>query len=109
MFSDSFAYLVSWAPQPAVAREPVLFRVVVRDKKTKAPIENGEGRIFATSADGISTHDSFVAAQEVGTYTARLKFITAGDWAVGVQFRKDSTSRLERPEDLRLSVHNERQ
>ena len=109
-FTDSFAMQVTWDPFPPYAREPILFRIVVRDKKTREPIERGEGRIFATSADGINVYDTFVPAAESGTYTARLRFITAGEWAVGIQFRKDSLSRLERPvTDFRLTIHNERQ
>ena len=76
----------------------------MRDKKTKEPIEKGEGQIFATNKDGINTFDSFTAAPESGTYTARLKFITAGDWALGLRFRRDSASKLER-NDWRQSVN----
>jgi hypothetical protein len=109
-FTETYAMSVSWDPTPPYAREPIIFRVVVRDKKTGEPIENGEGRIFANNADMQRTWDSFIPSPESGTYTAKLRFITAGDWAVGIQFRKDSLSKLERPfGDLRLSVHNERQ
>jgi hypothetical protein len=102
--------LVSWEPKPPTARTAIIFKVVVRDKKTGAPIENGEGRIFANNIDGQSYFDSFTPSPESGTYTARMKFITAGDWAVGIQFRKDSLSKLERPYgDIRLSVHNEKE
>ena len=101
---------VSWEPKPPTARTTIVFKVVIRDKKTGEPIENGEGRVFANNIDGQSTFDSFTPSPESGTYTARLKFITAGDWAVGIQFRKDSLSKLERPyTDIRLSVHNEKQ
>ena len=109
-FTDGFAMQVTWDPYPPYAREPILFRVVIRDKKTREPIERGEGQIFASSADGINVFDSFIPAPESGTYTARLRFITAGEWAVGIRFRKDSLSRLQRPEtDFRLTIHNERQ
>ena len=43
--------------------------------------------------------DSFTPAPEVGTYTARLTFVTAGDWKVGLRFRRDSTQAIERAED----------
>jgi hypothetical protein len=109
-FTESFAMQVTWLPFPPYAREPILFRIVIRDKKTRAPIERGEGQIYASSADGINVHDSFIPAAASGTYTARLHFITAGEWAVGIRFRKDSVSKLETPvTDFRLTVHNERQ
>lgn len=83
-------------PMPPHALEPALFRIVVRDRNTDQPIEQGEGRIFATSADGANTDDGLAKGKEVGTYYGRLFFVTAGDWAVAIQFRKDSTERLER-------------
>ena len=105
--TDTYLIRVSWTPTHAYAREATVFRIVVRDKKTKEPIENGEGQIFATNKDGINTFDSFTPAPESGTYTAKLKFLTAGDWALGLRFRRDSSSRLER-NDWRQSVLNER-
>ena len=107
MDTDSYSIRVSWTPTHAYAREVTVYRIVVRDKKTKEPIENGEGQVFATNRDGINTYDSFTAAPESGTYTARLKFITSGDWALGLRFRRDSTAKLER-NDWRQSVLAER-
>jgi hypothetical protein len=109
-FTETYAMSVSWEPKPPTARTMIIFKVVVRDKKTGEPIENGEGRMFAQNIDGQKYFDSFTPSAESGTYTARLKFITAGDWAIGIQFRRDSTAKLERPfTDIRLSVHNEKQ
>ena len=96
LISPSYAFTISADPSPPAAREPVLFKVVVRDRKTSEPIENGEGRIFATSRDAVNVWDGFTLAPELGTYYGKLQFITAGDWAVAVQFRRDSTHRLER-------------
>jgi hypothetical protein len=73
-----------------------LYKVVVRDSKTGQPIEGGEGQIFASSRDGKDIWDSLVPGQELGTYYGTLNFITAGEWAVAVRFRRDSTKRLER-------------
>jgi hypothetical protein len=81
---------------PPRALEPVRFRIVVRDKATGQPLQQGEGRIFATSADGANTDDGLAKGEEVGTYYGRLFFVTAGDWAVAIEFRRDSTERLER-------------
>ena len=94
--SPSYVFTVSADPSPPAAREAILFKVVVRDRKTSEPIENGEGRIFATSRDVVNVWDSFTLAPELGTYYGKLQFITAGDWAVAIQFRRDSTARLER-------------
>jgi hypothetical protein len=105
--TDSYSIRVSWTPTHAYAREVTMYRFVIRDKKTKEPIENGEGQVFATNRDGINTYDSFTPAPESGTYTARLKFITSGDWALALRFRRDSSSRLER-NDWRQSVLAER-
>lgn len=107
-YTDDFALRVSWNPSPPYAREPITFRVVVRDKKTGEPIENGEGRAFANNAGGQDTWDVFAPSLESGTYIAKLRFLTAGEWALGIQFRRDSLSRLQRPEDIRLSVRAER-
>jgi len=107
VFSDEFAFRISTDPSPPYAREPIIYRVVVRDKKTGEPIELGEGRIFAENQDGIRSWDSLVPAPESGTYTAKLQFLTAGDWALGIQFRRDSTQILERG-DWRQTVRNER-
>ena len=73
-----------------------MYKIVVQDKKTGEPIETGEGRIFATSRDGANTDDGLAKGKEVGTYYGRLRFPVTGEWAAAVQFRRDSTSKLER-------------
>jgi len=95
-WSDSFAFRITVDPSPPRAIEDATYKIVVQDKKTGEPIETGEGRIFATSRDGANTDDGLAKAKEVGTYTGRLFFPTTGDWAVALQFRRDSTQRLER-------------
>jgi hypothetical protein len=95
-FTENLVIRVSSDPQPPRAREAIVWKIVVRDKETGQPIENGEGRIFATSRDGASTWDGLEPGPELGTYYGRLRFVTAGEWAVAIQFRKDSTQRLER-------------
>jgi hypothetical protein len=109
MFTDTYAMRLSWDPAPPHAREATLFKLTVRDKETGEPIEAGEGQVFATNSSEINIFDAFIAAPESGTYTARLRFITAGEWALNVRFRKDSLARVERPfGDLRITVRNER-
>ena len=96
LWSDDLAYQVFVAPAPPIARENAEFRVVIRDKHSGQAIEGGEGRIFATSHDGISAWDGLTPGKQPGTYTAKLNFITAGDWPMGIQFRRDSTKPIQR-------------
>jgi hypothetical protein len=96
-------------PTPPHAREPIVFKVVVLDRKTREFVQGGEGRIFATSQDRANTWDSFVPTQEPGSYRATLRFITAGDWNVNLQFRRDSLHALEKPlNDWVQTVRGER-
>jgi hypothetical protein len=85
-------------PQPPRARElgGNRFRIVVRDRETREPIEGGEGNLFATSRDGVDAYAPLEKGEELGTYYATLHFITSGEWAMGLLFRRDSTKRLER-------------
>ena len=83
-------------PVPPRAREPIRYKVVVRDKETGEPIETGLGQIFATSQDGIDAYDPLIKGPELGTYYATMHFISAGQWAVAVRFQRDSTKKLER-------------
>ncbi len=94
LWSDSYAFRVTVDPMPPRALEPAVYRVVVLDKKTRQPIENGEGRIFSTSADRANTSDGFKKEKELGTYSGRLFFATTGDWAAAIQFRGEKNSRL---------------
>jgi hypothetical protein len=104
-WSDSFAFRITVDPSPPRAIEDATYKIIVQDKKTGEPIETGEGRIFATSKDGANTDDGLAKGKEVGTYYGRLFFPTTGDWAVALQFRRDSTQRLERV-DWTQAVNN---
>ena len=104
LWTDDFEIRVSSDPLPPRAQEPTMYTIYVRDKKTREPIVNGEGRIFATNSDRHSTWNGFTHGPEVGTYHSRLKFITAGEWAMGVQFRRDSTQALQQSLDWRQMV-----
>ena len=94
LWSDNYAFRVTVDPMPPRALEPAVYRVVVVDKKTRQPIENGEGRIFATSADRANSSDGFKKEKELGTYSGRLFFATTGDWAAAIQFRGEKNPRL---------------
>lgn len=96
MQTDSFVYTISTTPMPPSARERHRWRVVVQNKTTGQPIQQGEGRIFASSRDGLSTWDGFAKGEEVGTYYGYLDFLTAGEWAMAVEFRTDSMLPLQR-------------
>jgi hypothetical protein len=94
LWSDSYAFRVTVEPMPPRALEPAVYRIVVQDKKTGQPIENGEGRIFATSADRANSNDGLKKEKELGTYSGRLFFATTGDWAAAIQFRVKRTPPL---------------
>ena len=94
--SDSFVFTISTDPMPPFARERQRWRVVILDRQTRQPIQQGEGRIFASSRDGTSEWDGFAKGEEVGTFYGFLDFLTSGEWAMAVQFRTDSTLPLQR-------------
>lgn len=105
LWTDDFEIRVASDPMPPRAQEPTMYTIYVRDKKTREPIVNGEGRIFATNSDRHSIWQAFTYGPEIGTYHSRLKFITAGEWAMGVQFRRDSTRILQQTLDWRQMIH----
>ncbi len=99
LWTDDLAIRIRLTPRPPYAREDVIVRVVVTDKKSGAPVENGEGRIYASSKDSVNIYDGLERGPEPGTYYAKLRFLTAGDWAMGLQFRRDSTQQLQTMDD----------
>lgn len=104
LWTDDFEIRVASDPLPPRAQDPTLYTIYIRDKKTREPIVNGEGRIFATNADRHNVWQGFTYGPEVGTYHSRLKFITAGEWAMGIQFRRDSTKPLQQTLDWRQMI-----
>ena len=109
--TDSYAFRISADPLPPRARERTAYTIVVSDRETRQPIEGGEGRIFASNAAADdpgrrTVWDGLASAEQVGTYTANLSFVTAGNWALALEFRRDSTHRLERV-DWRQDVRAE--
>jgi hypothetical protein len=107
LWTDDYEVRVTSDVSPPRALERITYTFVVRDKETQEPIANGEGRIFATNADGKSTWNGLTYGPEVGTYRAVMTFVTAGEWAIGFQFRPDSTVPLQRTMDWRQLVRNE--
>lgn len=104
-WTDDLAFRISVSPMPPDAEVMTTFRVVVQDRKTGKPIETGAGRIFASSQDRAQTYNGLAKGKEPGTYYAQLRFPTSGEWAVGLQFRRDSTAPLERTQDWRQVVN----
>ena len=94
LWSDSYAFRMTVDPMPPRALEPIAYRIVVQDKKTGQPIETGEGRIFATSADRANTSDGLKKEKELGTYSGHIFFATSGDWAAAIQFRREQNPRM---------------
>lgn len=97
--TDSFDIRISAESLPTRALEPTHWRVVVHDLKTGLPIQGGQGRIFATNSDRKSISNGLAETGELGTYRTNLMYVTAGLWAMGLQFRRDSTLPLQRTQD----------
>lgn len=95
LYTEDMELRVLPDPMPPRAREPIHYKVVVRDRKTGEPIEHGRGQIYATSIDRVNSYDPLVKGQELGTYYATMHFVTSGQWAVAIRFQRDSTKRLE--------------
>ncbi|HMI57221.1 MAG TPA: hypothetical protein VK511_04185 [Gemmatimonadaceae bacterium] len=107
-FTEHYAFNITSDPSPPHAREKVVFKIRVRDKNSSQPIEGGEGIIYGNTEDGGGkTWDSFTPGQAPGTYTANLKFVVAQNWALALQFRKDSTQKLEKVDTWYQQVYPE--
>lgn len=107
LWSQSYTFSIVPSTSPPHAREATLYKIVVRDRETREPIETGEGQIYANNAERASTWDGFAKGAELGTYYGKLNFVTAGQWAVAIRFRRDSLHRLETVEWMQ-DVLNER-
>ena len=106
--SSNYSFTIIPSQAPPRAREATLYKVVVRDRKSRQPIETGEGQIYANNEMGASTWDGFAKGAELGTYYGKLNYVTAELWAVAIRFRRDSLHPLEKVEWLQ-DVINERQ
>ncbi len=106
MVTDSYNIRVSVDPAPPRALEQISWTVVVNDRETGKPIDAGEGRIFASNRDGKNIGNGFAPTEQVGTYTTKLFYVTAGTWAMALEFRRDSTSVLERTSDWMQDVRS---
>ena len=107
--TEDFAFEVTADVMPPRAVELTTYTIRVKDRETKAPVVDGEGRLFATNRSRITVWDGLAPGAEPGTYTARLRFLTAGQWLRGLQFRAghDTTVALQRTHDWGQLVRNE--
>lgn len=96
--SEHMEFTITGDPMPPRARElgGNRFKVVIRDRETRQPLDGGEGQIYAQNRDGLRSYAPLERGEELGTYYASLHFVTAGDWAMAVRFRRDSTQALEK-------------
>jgi hypothetical protein len=108
MISPSYSFTIVPSQAPPHAREDIQYRVFIRDRDSRQPIETGEGQIYASNEERSNTWDGFAKGAEIGTYYGKLNFVTAGLWAVAIRFRRDSLHALEKVEWMQ-DVLNERQ
>lgn len=99
LVTDDFVIHISPETRPTRALETIYWRVVVHERETGKPVQGGEGRIFATNRDRKTTANGLEETGELGTYRSHLMFVTAGMWAMAVQFRRDSTEALQKTSD----------
>ena len=108
--SMSYGFIVKPDDSPPHARQDIIYTIQIVDKKTRQPIQNGEGQLYANKPIEESaptgpqsrTWDGFAASPEVGTYRAKLNFVVAGLWAVGLRFRRDTLQPFEKIEWLQV-------
>lgn len=97
--TEDFTIRVAPETKPTRALEPIYWRITVHDAKSGTPIQGGQGRIFATNRDMKTVANGLEETEELGTYRSNLMFVTAGMWAMAVQFRRDSTQALQKTQD----------
>ena len=105
--SKDYSFTITPSEAPPHAREDITYKIFIRDRDTREPIQNGEGQIYSNNREGAKTWDGFTYGPEVGTYYGKLNYVTSGLWAVGMRFRRDSLHPLEKIEWMQ-DVLNER-
>jgi hypothetical protein len=96
--TDSYYFTITPDQSPPHAREPILYKILVREKESRQPIDAGEGQIYSSNREGAKTWDGLTKGPEIGTYYGKLNFVTSGEWAIAIRFRRDSTAKLEKTE-----------
>jgi hypothetical protein len=107
LMSNSYSYTITPDDVPPHARQDIHFKIQILDRKTRQPIENGEGQLFASNNAGAKTWDGLAYGPEIGTYHAKLNYVVAGTWAGAIRFRRDTIRPLERI-DWMQEVQDER-
>ena len=105
--TKDYSFTITPSETQPHAREDITYKIFIRDRDTREPIQNGEGQIYANNREGARTWDGFTYGPEVGTYYGKLNFVTSGLWAVGFRFRRDSLHPLQKQEWMQ-EVLNER-
>ena len=105
--TKDYSLTITPSEAPPRAREDIVYKIFIRDRDTREPIQNGEGQIYSNNREGARTWDGFTCGPEVGTYYGKLNYVTSGLWAVGLRFRRDSLHPLEKIEWMQ-DVLNER-
>lgn len=105
--TKSYVFTIVPSEAPPHARDDIMYKVFIRDRDTREPIQNGEGQIYSSDSTGRKTWDGLTYGPEVGTYRGKLSFITSGLWAIAIRFRRDSLHPLETL-DWMQEVLNER-
>lgn len=113
--SMSYAYVIKPDDSPPHARQDVHYSIQIFDTKTRKPIAQGDGQLFAgkpidpdaPAGPQSKTWDGMTYGPEIGTYHAKLNFVVPGLWAMAIRFRRDSLHPLERI-DWMQDVLNER-
>ncbi len=94
--SNTYSYIIRPDDVPPHARQDIHYVIQILDRKTRQPIEAGEGQLFASNGEGAKTWDGLRYGPEIGIYHAKLNFVVAGTWAGAIRFRRDSLRPLER-------------
>ena len=62
--SNSYSYTISPDDSPPHARQDIHYVVQIFDRKTRQPIDNGEGQLFASNNQGAKTWDGMTYGPE---------------------------------------------
>jgi hypothetical protein len=100
LMSNSYSFTITPDDVPPHARQDIHVKVQILDRKTRQPIENGVGQLFASNNAGAKTWDGLAYGPEVGIYHAKINYVVAGTWDASTGCRKCWTNghhRFRRP------------